>query len=49
MAKLFPNMEAQSYHDYKKIAMSAVLASHQRLVDDFDLIMVEGAGSPAEN
>jgi adenosylcobyric acid synthase len=42
------NMEAQSYHDYKKVAMSAVLKSHQRLVNDFDLIMVEGAGSPAE-
>ena len=46
--KAISNMEAQSYHDYKKVAMSAVLASHQRLVDDFDLIMVEGAGSPSE-
>ena len=42
------NMEAAKYHDYKKVAMQAVLESHQRLASDFDAIMVEGAGSPAE-
>jgi adenosylcobyric acid synthase len=42
------NMEATSYHDYKKIAMDAVLDSHHRLADEFELLMVEGAGSPAE-
>ena len=42
------NMEAAKYHDYKKVAMQAVLESHQRLVSDFDAIIVEGAGSPAE-
>ncbi len=42
------NMKAAAYHDYKKVAMQAVLASHQRLKEKFEVIMVEGAGSPAE-
>jgi len=46
--KAVSNMEAQTYHDYKKVAMAAVLESHQRLVDQYDLVVVEGAGSPAE-
>ena len=41
-------MEAEQYHDYKKIAMNAVLESHQRLQEQYQLIVVEGAGSPAE-
>jgi adenosylcobyric acid synthase len=46
--KALSNMEATGYHDYKKVAMNAVLESHQRLAKEFDLLMVEGAGSPAE-
>ena len=42
------NMEAGEYHDYKATAMEAVLASWQRLIDQYDYLMVEGAGSPAE-
>ena len=41
-------MEAGAYHDYKKVAMGAVLVSHQRLNQQYDCIVVEGAGSPAE-
>jgi adenosylcobyric acid synthase len=41
-------MEAVQYHDYKKVAMDAVLQSHQRLTQKYQLIVVEGAGSPAE-
>ncbi|WPO98953.1 cobyric acid synthase [Pseudomonas sp. HR96] len=41
-------MNAVAYHDYKAIAMQAVLASHQRLSAQYPLVMVEGAGSPAE-
>ncbi|NWB29494.1 cobyric acid synthase [Pseudomonas gingeri] len=41
-------MNAVAYHDYKAIAMQAVLASHQRLSDAYPVVMVEGAGSPAE-
>ena len=46
--KAISNMEASKYHDYKKVAMDAVLASHKRLAKQFDLLLVEGAGSPAE-
>lgn len=42
------SMEARRYHDYKQVAMQAVLASHQRLCGRFEAIIVEGAGSPAE-
>ncbi|WP_374972700.1 cobyric acid synthase [Spongiibacter marinus] len=42
------NMEAQDYHDYKATARKAVLASHQRLSQQYDWVVVEGAGSPAE-
>lgn len=42
------NMDAVAYHAYKPTAMQAVLASHGRLARDFQVVMVEGAGSPAE-
>ena len=42
------NMEAGVYHDYKKVAHQAVLASHTRLSAAYEAIVVEGAGSPAE-
>lgn len=42
------NMDAAIYHDYKRVAMDAVLASHRRLKSRFDAVVVEGAGSPAE-
>jgi adenosylcobyric acid synthase len=41
-------MQAREYHDYKTIAMNAVLESHRRLCAQYDVIIVEGAGSPAE-
>ena len=46
--KALSTMEAAQYQDYKKIAMQAVLESHQRLINDYQLVVVEGAGSPAE-
>jgi adenosylcobyric acid synthase len=42
------SMNAVAYHDYKAIAMQAVLASHARLSQTYPVVMVEGAGSPAE-
>ncbi len=42
------NMEATQYHDYKREAREAVLVSHGRLTQQYDAIVVEGAGSPAE-
>lgn len=42
------NMKARQYHDYKPTAMKAVLASHTRLRKEYDWVVAEGAGSPAE-
>ncbi|WP_434987866.1 cobyric acid synthase [Xanthomonas melonis] len=41
-------LDAVGYHAYKSTALSAVLASHARLVERFEVVLVEGAGSPAE-
>ncbi|TXR39124.1 cobyric acid synthase [Ectopseudomonas mendocina] len=42
------NMQALTYHAYKPVAMAAVLESHARLLERHELVLVEGAGSPAE-
>jgi adenosylcobyric acid synthase len=41
-------MQAGAFHDYKKVAMQAVVDSHNRLTGAYRHIIVEGAGSPAE-
>ncbi|MYM98196.1 cobyric acid synthase [Duganella vulcania] len=46
--KVRAEMNARDYHQYKTIAMQAVLESHQRLLAQYDSVVVEGAGSPAE-
>lgn len=46
--KVVNDMNAVDYHHYKTTAMTAVLASHQRLSEQYQAIIVEGAGSPAE-
>ena len=46
--KAIGNMQAAPYHEYKSQAMQAVLASHKRLSEQYQVIVVEGAGSPAE-
>ncbi len=46
--KAMKNLSASQYHHYKKIAQSAVMLSWQRLLTQYDKIIVEGAGSPAE-
>jgi adenosylcobyric acid synthase len=42
------DMEARGYHDYKQVARNAVMESYSRLQGQYDCIVVEGAGSPAE-
>lgn len=42
------NLDARGFHDYKRVAMDAVLASHARLSAAYRALVVEGAGSPAE-
>ncbi len=46
--KVVCNLEAVGYHAYKPTAMRAVLESYQRLQSQYDCVIVEGAGSPAE-
>ena len=46
--KVRADMNARDYHNYKPVALTAVLASYHRLREGFDAIIVEGAGSPAE-
>ncbi|WP_426197609.1 cobyric acid synthase [Massilia sp. DWR3-1-1] len=46
--KVRAEMNARDYHQYKTIAMGAVLESHQRLSAQYEAVIVEGAGSPAE-
>ena len=46
--KVRADMNARDYDLYKTIAMGAVLESYARLQTQYDAIIVEGAGSPAE-
>lgn len=46
--KAIANMEADYYHKHKPRLLEAVLESHQRLLAQYDWVVVEGAGSPAE-
>jgi adenosylcobyric acid synthase len=41
-------LDARDYHAYKTVAMGAVMESWRRLTAEFDWVIVEGAGSPAE-
>ncbi|WP_370649061.1 cobyric acid synthase [Cupriavidus sp. EM10] len=42
------DLDAKAYHAYKPQAMAAVLESHDRLKQAYGVVLVEGAGSPAE-
>ena len=42
------DMNARDYHDFKPRAMAAVMESYARLKSQYDVVLVEGAGSPAE-
>lgn len=42
------NLEALDYHSYKPKAAEAVFDSYARLCADYEYVLVEGAGSPAE-
>ncbi len=46
--KALTDMDARDYHEYKPRAMAAVLESWHRLRAQYDCVLVEGAGSPAE-
>jgi len=46
--KVHGNMDALDYHAYKAEAMNSVMASWRALSTRFDVVIAEGAGSPAE-
>ncbi len=46
--KAIGNMKAVEYHQHKPKLLQDVVFAHQQLLKDFELVMVEGAGSPAE-
>ncbi len=46
--KVHSNMKAQEYYEFKKEAWVAVTQAYERLSKKYNLIVIEGAGSPAE-
>ena len=46
--KALTDLDARDYHAYKPRAMQAVLESWRRLSAQYECLLVEGAGSPAE-
>lgn len=46
--KAIGNMNAVGYHEYKSIAKVAALDSYHRLAEQYQAVLIEGAGSPAE-
>lgn len=48
MGKVATNMDAVSYHDYKSRLREQILAAYNSLAQEYDVIVLEGAGSPAE-
>jgi adenosylcobyric acid synthase len=46
--KVYRNMQAREYYAYKEHAWATVTEAHARLSKKYDLIVIEGAGSPAE-
>ena len=46
--KVVGNMKAREYYAFKNKAWEAVCESYRKLSGEFDLIVIEGAGSPAE-
>jgi len=46
--KAIDTLSARDYHAYKPTAMAAVMESWDRLTRQYQMVLVEGAGSPAE-
>lgn len=46
--KALQEMDASDFHDYKPRVLPVVLQSFQRLQNNFEFVVIEGAGSPAE-
>lgn len=46
--KVFGNMKAQEFYENKAIFREAIMKAYNSLAQDYDIIVMEGAGSPAE-
>ncbi len=46
--RVIGNYSAVEYHKYKREAIKSVRDSYNRLSKEYDIILIEGAGSPAE-
>ncbi|KEQ19489.1 cobyric acid synthase [Endozoicomonas numazuensis] len=46
--KALRDMDAVTYHDYKPKVMDAIMESYDRLQSQYQAVVIEGAGSPAE-
>lgn len=46
--KVFRNMSAKEYHEYKPRLRELVRETYGKLAEEYDLVVIEGAGSPAE-
>lgn len=48
MGEVATNMDAVSYHEYKPRLREQILEVYQSLAHEYDVLVLEGAGSPAE-
>lgn len=46
--KVFGNLSAVDYHEYKPRLKTQILSAYNRLCQDHGVVVIEGAGSPAE-
>ncbi len=46
--KVYRNMSAMEYHNFKPEAKNIVREAYEKLASQYDMIVIEGAGSPAE-
>ncbi|MEA4972811.1 MAG: cobyric acid synthase [Candidatus Metalachnospira sp.] len=46
--KSIGNMQARDYFEFKKKLVPDIIAAYNRLAEKYDVIVIEGAGSPAE-
>lgn len=46
--RVHSNMTAKDYYEFRHIVWPAVIEAWKRLAEEFDTILIEGAGSPAE-
>ena len=48
MGEVMGNMSARRYFEYKKQLRPYIEEAYRKLADEYDIIVIEGAGSPAE-